>query len=194
MIEQALAGNITKLVAEFGGIGIFLAMFLESSIVPLPSEVIILGAGAMGVPFIPMLVFGALGSTLGGVAGYLLGRHAAKPAILKFGKFMFIKPHHIDKAEAFARKYGAHSVLFGRLLPIVPFKVFSIAAGITNIALVPFVAYTLVGVLPRIWLLTFFGASIMKYKKIALFSMIMVLAIFIIFKIALKRRKSQLEI
>ena len=46
------------------------------------------------------------------------------PVILKFGKYIFIKPHHIQKAEAFARKYGVWGVLIGRMVPVVPFKVF----------------------------------------------------------------------
>ena len=77
------------------------------------------------------------------MAGYALGRYAAMPVILKLGRFVFIKPHHINKAEAFAKKYGAWSVFIGRLLPVVPFKVFSIAAGIIKVPFIPFVASTL---------------------------------------------------
>ncbi len=158
-------------------------MFLESSIVPIPSEVIILGAGAAGIPLHAILIFGALGSTVGAMVGYLLGRYAALPVILRFGKYILIKPHHIYKAEAFAKKYGVWSVLIGRVLPVVPFKVFSIAAGITNIPFIPFVACTLIGVLPRIYILAFFGAVIMQYKKQALLVVICVVAIFVALKI-----------
>lgn len=167
METAMLNSHISHMIAQFGDMGVFIAMFLESSIVPIPSEVVILGAGAIGVPILSILIFGALGSTLGGIVGYLLGRYAALPVILKFGKFVLIKPHHIAKAEAFAKKYGIWSVLIGRVLPVIPFKVFSITAGITNIALIPFIMCTFVGVLPRIYLLAFFGATIMAHKKIA---------------------------
>ena len=121
-MEHFFSHNVAKLIMDFGDVGVFIAMFLESSIIPIPSEVIILGAGAVGIPVMSILISGALGSTLGAIVGYLLGRYAALPVILKFGKFILIKPHHIYRAEAFAKKYGVWSVLIGRVLPIVPFK------------------------------------------------------------------------
>jgi len=182
MFEIFSQGQMTQLVKDFEDIGIFIAMFLESSIVPLPSEVIVAGAGAIGIPIISIVIFGSLGSTLGGIVGYLLGRYAAMPMILKFGKFILIKPHHIEKAENFAKKYGVWSVLVGRLIPIVPFKVFSIAAGITKIPLVPFIICTLVGVLPRMYILALFGASILRYKKPALIAVLFIVLVFLAWK------------
>jgi len=182
MIEHLLGNNLTELVQGLGDLGVFLAMFLESSVIPIPSEVIIIAAGSFGVPLVSIVIFGALGSTLGAVVGYLLGRYAAVPVILKFGKFILIKPHHIYKAEAFAQKYGIWSVLIGRILPVVPFKVFSIAAGITKLPLWPFVICTLIGVLPRIYLLALFGLTIVKYTKPAVLILAAGLLIFLAFK------------
>ena len=183
MTIHILQNNITDFITGLGDFGVFLAMFLESSIIPIPSEVIIIGAGAIGISLSSIIIFGALGSTLGAIAGYLLGRYAAMPVILKFGKFVLIKPHHIYKAEAFAKKYGIWSVLIGRVLPVIPFKVFSIAAGITNVAIIPFIACTLIGVLPRIYLLAVFGSAIIKYKKPVLLICAAVLLVFLAFKI-----------
>ena len=164
--SNLLQNDLTGLIARFGDLGVCLAMFFESSIVPIPSEVIIIGAGALGIPLVSVLIFGALGSTLGAMAGYALGRYAAMPELLKFGRFILIKPQHIYKAEEFAKKYGVASVFIGRVLPIIPFKVFSIAAGFTRIPFIPFVLCTLIGVLPRIFLLVLFGAAIVKYTKV----------------------------
>ena len=163
--------GITDLITGFGDFGVFLGMFLESSILPIPSEVVIIGAGAIGISMLSILVFGSLGATIGAMAGYGLGRYAAMPMILKFGKFVLIKPHHIYKAEAFAKKYGVPGVLVGRVVPIIPFKVFSIAAGITRVPFVPFIICTLVGVLPRIYILLLFGSVIIKYHKPALLTL-----------------------
>ena len=162
--EQILQNNLVNLIRHFGDLGVFLAMFLESSIVPIPSEVIVAGAAAIGIPIMSILIFGSLGSTLGAIVGYFIGRHAALPVIVKFGKYVFIKPHHIQKAEAFARKYGVWGVLIGRVVPVVPFKVFSIASGITNIPLLPFIACTLIGVIPRMYILAVLGFAIRKYQ------------------------------
>lgn len=183
MIEQISQSGLIELVRKCGDLGVFVAMFLESSIVPIPSEVIIAGAGAIGIPMVSIIIFGSLGATFGAMVGYLLGKYAAMPVILKFGKFVLIKPHHIYKAEAFAKKYGVLSVLIGRLLPVVPFKVFSIAAGMTNIPFIAFVACTMVGVLPRMYILALFGSSIIKYKKPVLLTIAFVLLVFLALKI-----------
>ena len=178
MVDPALQGKVMTLVTGLGDLGVFVGMFLESSVVPIPSEVIIVGAGAMGVPLVSIVIFGSLGATLGSMVGYALGRYAAMPVILKYGRFILIKPHHIAKAENFARKYGGYSVLIGRILPIVPFKVFSIAAGITKIQFPIFIACTLIGVVPRMFLLSVFGMALIKYTKpsLLIFAGIVVIA------------------
>jgi membrane protein DedA with SNARE-associated domain len=180
---SALQNDMVRLLAEFEDLGVFVAMFLESSIIPLPSEVIVIAAGALGIPLVSIVIFGSLGSTAGALVGYLLGRYAAMPVILKLGKYILIKPHHIHKAEVFAKKYGVAGVLVGRMLPVVPFKVFSIAAGITNIPLVPFLACTLIGVVPRMYLLAVFGSAILQYKKPAMVIAGAVILIIIAFKL-----------
>jgi uncharacterized membrane protein YdjX (TVP38/TMEM64 family) len=72
--------------------------------------------------------------------------------------------------------------LIGRVIPIVPFKVFSIAAGITKIPFVPFIVCTLVGVIPRMFILALFGANILRYKKPALIAVLFIILIFLAWK------------
>ncbi len=184
MNETALQDQMMRLIAEFQDLGLFLAMFLESSIVPIPSEVVVIGAGAIGIPVLSIVIFGSLGSTFGAMVGYLLGRYAAMPVIIKFGKYILIKPHHIHRAEAFAKKYGVPGVLLGRMLPVVPFKVFSIAAGITNMSVVPFLVCTLIGVVPRMYVLAVFGSLLLKYKKPALVIILAAVLLIFAFKIS----------
>lgn len=181
--HSLLQNDLTALIIRFGDLGVFVAMFLESCIVPLPSEVIIVSAGAIGIPLGSVLIFGALGSTFGAMVGYGLGKYCAMPVLLKFGKFVLIKPHHIYKAEEFAKKYGVASVFIGRVIPIIPFKVFSIAAGITCIPFIPFVICTLLGVVPRIFLLALFGAAIVKYTKAVVILVGSAALIFLAYKI-----------
>ncbi|MBF0485808.1 MAG: DedA family protein [Candidatus Omnitrophica bacterium] len=164
-MTPTLPPQITELITKHGDVGTFIAMFLESSIVPIPSEVVIAGAGAIGVPLWSIVIWGALGSTLGGMVGYAIGRYAGLPVILKFGKYIFITPHHVQKAEDFAKKYGAWSVLIGRVLPVIPFKVFSIAAGLTCLPFPAFIIFTMIGVVPRLIILALFGAIVMQYTK-----------------------------
>jgi len=186
MTVHILQDRIINIITNLGDAGVFIGMMLESSFVPIPSEVVIMGAGAIGIPILSIVIFGSLGATVGSMAGYFLGRYAAMPAILKYGKFVLIKPHHIAKAEAFAKKYGVASVLIGRILPIVPFKVFSIAAGITRIPFMPFMICTMAGVIPRIYLLSVFGTMLIKYTKPSLLILAGIIVIFIAVKISHK--------
>ena len=190
MLEHALQGRLLEIVTDLGDLGVFIGMLLESSIVPIPSEVIIMGAAAIGVPIISIIIFGSLGATVGSLIGYALGRYAAMPVILKYGRFILIKPHHIEKAEAFAKRYGGWGVLIGRALPIVPFKVFSIAAGITKIPLITFMAFTLIGVVPRMIILSLFGASLIKYTKPTFLVLAGIVLIFIAYKLTHKFYKN----
>jgi len=186
MTEHLLQGKVMSLVTNLGDLGVFVGMFLESSIVPIPSEVIIVGAGAIGVPVVSIVIFGSIGATAGSIVGYALGRYAAMPVILKYGRFILIKPHHIAKAENFAKRYGGYSVLIGRILPIVPFKVFSIAAGITRIPFPVFITCTLIGVVPRMFLLSIFGMALVKYTKPSLLIAAGVIAVLAAVKIVHK--------
>lgn len=190
MTEQVLQDQLLSLVSRWGDIGVFVAMFFESSIVPIPSELIIIGAGAIGIPLSSIIIFGGIGSVLGGTVGYLIGRHAAYPLILKFGKYICIRAHHIEKAEAFARKYGAWGVLGGRLMPVVPFKVFSIASGLVRTPPVVFVVFTLIGVLPRIFLLACFGSVIVKYHRVVLAGLVLA-AVAVGIAVYLKKRRRE---
>lgn len=184
--QQAMEHGILQMIRDLGDLGVFVGMFLESSIVPIPSEVIIVGAGAIGIPIVSIVIFGTFGATLGSLVGYALGRYAAMPVILRYGKFVLIKPHHIQKAEAFAKRYGPSSVLIGRILPIVPFKVFSIAAGITKIPFGAFIMWTMVGLVPRMLLLSLFGVSIVKYTKPSLLVLAGVITVILAVKISHK--------
>ena len=186
-MTETLPPVFAELISKHGDWGTFVAMFLESSIVPIPSEVIIMGAGAIGVPLMSIVIYGAIGSTVGAMVGYSIGRFAGLPAIIKFGKYIFIKPHHIEKAEAFAQKHGVWGVLLGRLIPVIPFKVFSIAAGLTKTPFVPFVACTAIGVVPRLFLLAMFGAIVMQYLKLT--AIIAICTVIVVAFFFLKRKK-----
>jgi membrane protein DedA with SNARE-associated domain len=189
MITPELQNNIIELVRSQGPFGVFLGMFLESSIVPIPSEVIIVAAGAFGLPLLSITIFGSLGATLGAMVGYCIGKYAAKPVLCRYGKCIMIQPHHIEKAENFARKYGVLSVLIGRIVPIVPFKVFSISAGLAKINFPAFVIFTLIGVVPRIIILSVFGEALVKFTKPVVAALAVAALAFIAYKLIIRRLK-----
>ncbi|MBF0619491.1 MAG: DedA family protein [Candidatus Omnitrophica bacterium] len=182
-MTHTLPPQLHDLLAHHGDFGMFMAMFLESSVIPIPSEIVIAAAGALGVSLTSIVLFGTLGSTLGGMVGYALGRFAGRPVIERVGKYIFITPQHIEKAEAFAKRHGAWSVLIGRVLPVIPFKVFSIAAGLTRLPFAPFVACTFIGVVPRLILLALFGRMLVQYTSYVILGCAVVVGLFFVYKI-----------
>jgi membrane protein DedA with SNARE-associated domain len=187
-LTEVMPSQLADLIAKHGDWGTFVAMFLESSVIPIPSEVVIAGAGVIGVPLRSIVVFGAIGSTLGAMVGYAIGRFAGLPVIERFGRYILIQPHHIEKAQAFAAKNGVWGVLLGRVLPIIPFKVFSIAAGVTKIPFVPFVICTAVGVVPRLILLGLFGAAVAQFLKPVAIVAVIAVAVWLVILAVQKRR------
>ena len=149
--------DIQLLLDRYGAAGVLLAMFLESSLVPIPSEAVVIAAGYVGIPLWTIIWAGAVGSTLGGCVGYALGRSGVRRLFDRYGRWIGLTPQRLLKLDAFSQRYGVWSVLIGRLVPVVPFKVFSIGAGLARIAFGGFVLMTLIGVIPRLVLLAVAG-------------------------------------
>ena len=137
-----------------------LLMAIESSIVPLPSEVIIPPAAHLawsgdGLKFlgfhftgwsaqIGLVVAGALGSWLGAAVMYWASRLAGRPLVLRYGKYFFIAPEKIEGAERWATHYGAFGIFAARLLPVVRHLI-GIPAGIVRMDFWKYSLYTLAG-------------------------------------------------
>jgi membrane protein DedA with SNARE-associated domain len=128
---------------------IVLLMFIESTFLPLPSELIIPPAaylaytkGTMSLPGI--VIAGALGSWLGATAMYWTTRWAGRPLVLKFGKYFLVSPEKVEKAERWAAAYGNYGIFASRLLPVVRHLI-GIPAGIVRLNYWRFSLWTLVG-------------------------------------------------
>ena len=128
---------------------IVLLMFIESTFLPLPSELIIPPAaylaytkGGMSLPGI--VLAGALGSWLGATAMYWTTRWAGRPLVLKFGKYFLVPPEKVEKAERWAAAYGNFGIFASRLLPVVRHLI-GIPAGIVRMNYWKFSLWTIVG-------------------------------------------------
>ena len=177
--------TIQEMILNLGAIGIFVGMFLESSVVPIPSEVVLVGAGAIGFTLFDIAIFGGLGSTLGAVVGYSIGRYGGRPFLDKYGKYFFVTSDKLKFVDNWFEKWGAYSVLVGRLIPLVPYKVFSIASGVGKMNFTNFVIFTLIGSIPRAFILGYVGSLLYTAKNILL--MLGVLGLFIILPILVMR-------
>ncbi len=128
---------------------IALLMAIESSIVPLPSEVVIPPAAHLAhttgrFSMWGIVLAGALGSWLGATAMYWAARWAGRPLALRYGKYVFIPSEKIEAAERWAAHYGSAGVFVSRLLPVVRHLI-GIPAGIVRMDFKIFSFYTLLG-------------------------------------------------
>jgi membrane protein DedA with SNARE-associated domain len=126
-----------------------LLMAIESSIVPLPSELVIPFAahlahtqGRMSVAGV--VIAGALGSWVGATAMYWASRLAGRPLVMRYGRLVFIPPEKVTAAERWAANYGSFGIFFSRLLPVVRHLI-GIPAGIVRLDFRLYSLYTLIG-------------------------------------------------
>ena len=124
-------------------------MALESSIVPLPSEVVIPPAayvahtrGTMSLAGI--VVAGTVGSWLGATAMYWAARLLGRPLLMRFGRYVMVTPEKIEQAEIWSARFGAMGIFISRLLPVIRHLI-GIPAGIVLMDYLKFSAATVVG-------------------------------------------------
>jgi len=147
-IFDSIVTALVAFISEIGYLGIFVGMFLESTIVPLPSEVIMIPAGiaaAEGLMNIYLvIIIGVFGNVLGAVFSYYLAAFAGRPILFKIGKYFFIKPETIIKIEKFFNSHGEISVFIGRIIPGVRHFI-SLPAGVARMNIKKFIFYTFLG-------------------------------------------------
>ena len=128
---------------------IVLLMAIESSIVPLPSELIIPPAAHLAytqgnMSLVGIVIAGALGSWIGATAMYWAARWAGRPLVLRYGKYVFISPAKVEQAERWAARFGSFGIFASRLLPVVRHLI-GIPAGIIRMSYAKFSIYTIIG-------------------------------------------------
>ncbi|MCL6596269.1 MAG: DedA family protein [Firmicutes bacterium] len=126
-------------------------MAAESAAIPLPSEVILPFGGYLVASGHLTLLGALLAALAGGMAGgfvlYLVGLYGGRPVLERYGRYILIRPEHMAAADRFFARYGAASVLVGRLLPGVRTYI-SLPAGIARMRAAPFLLYSFLGSLP----------------------------------------------
>ena len=132
---HAIIDWIVQTVGAFGYIGIFVMMLIESSIFPLPSEVVMIPAGylcAKGeMNLVIVIVLGTLGSIAGALLNYYLAVKLGRKLILKYGHYVFFKPETLEKVEVFFKTHGSFSTFTGRLIPVIRHYI-SLPAGLAR--------------------------------------------------------------
>ena len=160
---------ITTAIGDYGLLAIFVLMLLESACVPIPSEVTMLFGGAMTATafagagnelgFWAVVTAGTLGNLIGSWLAYWAGDHGGRPLVDRFGRYLLIRPHEVDKAHAWFERRGEVTVFASRLLPVVRTFI-SLPAGVAEMPFWRFTLYTVLGCLPWCFVLTWLGAQL----------------------------------
>jgi membrane protein DedA with SNARE-associated domain len=170
-----------ELMRAHGQFSVFIGVMIEQIIVPIPSPLIIMGAGAILIPaelsipnaFLQILWIivlpGSIASTLGSYIGYLISLYGGKALVDRLQRFLDVDWQEIENLEKrFKGKKEALSIFFSRAIPVFPISLVSIFAGLLRIPIRPFTFYTFLGSIFRCFFLGFFGWWIgATYERVA---------------------------
>ncbi len=157
---SSLINFLTASAGSLGYLGIFILMFLESSFFPFPSEVVMIPAGWLAyqgkMSLVLAILAGLAGSYVGAVFNYFLAKKLGRSFLLKYGRYLFIKPQTLEKLDNFFARHGHISTFNGRLIPGVR-QYISLPAGLAKMNFAKFSLYTVLGAGLWVAVLTLLG-------------------------------------
>ena len=160
VLFEYISGYITDFITWVGYAGIFLLMTLESACIPIPSEITLPFSGFAiqqgNLNFWLVVLAGTFGCLAGSIISYYVGYYGGRPILERYGKYILIQRHELDRADLWFAKYGNKAVFFSRLLPIVRTFI-SLPAGIARLEIKRFIVYSFLGSVPWCIALTYAG-------------------------------------
>ena len=139
---------IVETVGMLGYAGIVIMMFLESSFVPFPSEVVMIPAGYLAfkgeMNLMIAILCGIVGSLSGALFNYYLAIKLGRPLLIRYGTYVMFNEDTLSRMENFFNRHGHISTFIGRLIPVIR-QYISLPAGLANMNLVIFSLYTSLG-------------------------------------------------
>jgi membrane protein DedA with SNARE-associated domain len=145
---------VEHFLESWGYVAVFVLSFISSMGLPVGAELAVIYGGVLASGQIPhephhlnlvvVIVLATLGELVGSMAGYLIGYFGGRPLVDRFGKYVLLTHRDLDRAESWFGRHGEPLVLFGRFIPLLRSFV-SLAAGLGEMAIAKFVAFTLIG-------------------------------------------------
>ncbi len=161
-VVEPVVDVATEFIGSAGVIAVFLLMTLESACIPIPSEAIMLFAGfsvSKGeLTLVGIVIAGVLGNLVGSWIAYAVGYYG-RLDLLEKNKLIHISPKHLAWADSWFERYGAATVFFSRMLPIVRTFI-SLPAGVAKMPFWRFSVYTLAGSIPWVLALAIVGEKV----------------------------------
>lgn len=157
---HTLLNWLVDTIGSMGYPGIMFLMFIESTFIPLPSELVIPPAGYLisqkQMSWTGVILSGTVGSVLGALFNYAIAVYLGRPFILRYGKYFGISKRRFAKGENFFLKHGNISTFIGRLILGIRHYI-SFPAGLARMNLKKFCFYTAFGAGIWVWVLAYIG-------------------------------------
>jgi membrane protein DedA with SNARE-associated domain len=151
-------------VRDWHYLGVFLLMAMESSVLPVPSELVIPPAAYWAsqgeMSLVGVVLAGTAGSYFGAMVMYVASRMLGRPLVLRYGKFIMISPAKLEQAERYLARYETGGVFFARLLPVIRHLI-GIPAGIVRMKPGPYSIMTIIGSAVWCTVLAIFGQQVL---------------------------------
>lgn len=161
---HSLFASWMHLTRDWGYAGVFILMAIESTVFPLPSEIVVPPAAYWArqghMNFWGVVIASTLGSWFGSAISYGVARSVGRTLILRYGKYVFVPEKKWLLAELWIRRYSGPGIFFARLLPVVRHLV-SLPAGAARMPFGLFSAMTLLGSFVWSVVLAWFGAQVL---------------------------------
>ena len=142
---------LIPLLENYGLLIVFLTMTAESACIPIPSEIVVPYGGflaAQGYTELWMVITVAtVANLVGSSIAYAVGRYGGRTLFLRYGRYVLVSPHHLDKAEGWFDRHGEVTVFFTRMMPGVRTFI-SLPAGIARMPFGKFLLYSALGSIP----------------------------------------------
>jgi membrane protein DedA with SNARE-associated domain len=162
-IIAILVEFVTHVIDVGGYAGVVVLMGINSANIPLPSEIIMPFSGYLvylgRFNLLLVVTAGAVGCNLGSAFAYWLGAKGGRPLVERYGKWVLMSHHDLDRMTWFFEKYGSIAVLLARLLPVVQTFI-AFPAGIAKMPRLRFHIYTTVGCWSWYFCLAFAGMKL----------------------------------
>jgi membrane protein DedA with SNARE-associated domain len=146
-ILAVLGDMLFSLVERYGYVIVFLGVVLEGVGIPLPGETVLIAAGVLAhqgsLTLWETMVLGSLGAVVGGQVGYGVGRFGGRPFVLRWGRYAFVTPERLGRAERFFERHGGGAVFLARF--VTGLRVFG--ALVAGMSLMPWGKFALYNVL-----------------------------------------------
>lgn len=199
----AIIQSLAPIISQYGYLGVGGLLFLEDFGIPVPGETVLIaaafyaGAGDLNI-FLVALV-GFIGAILGDNVGFAIGEYGGHPLVLKYGKYAFLTPEKLKKAELFFNRHGGKVVTIARFVEGLR-QLNGIIAGLSEMRWPKFIGFNVLGAL--LWVSTwsaigyFSGNHIqtfLHYQMYFSIAVILAVVLYIIYRIVRSKQKASLS-